>query len=64
MGFCDIRGRNGGGNVVEVGAGTVSPGREIDRCVFAGDLDQVVGLITCERALSSHTAKTGTALWT
>ena len=60
-GFCDIRRRNGGGNVVEVGAETVSPEREIYWCVLAGDLDHVVGLITCERALFSHAAKPGTA---
>ena len=48
MDFCDIRRRNGE-NVVEVGGETVSPGREIDRCVLAGDLDHAVGLVTCER---------------
>ena len=57
MDICDIRRRNCGGDPVEVGVDTVSPGREIDRSVLAGDLDQAVGLITCERALFSHTAK-------
>ena len=47
----------GGWNAVEVGVETVSPGRAFDRCILAGDLGQAVGLITCERALSSHTAK-------
>ena len=37
MDICDIRRRSGGGNVVEVGAETVSPGMDIDRCVLAGD---------------------------
>ena len=57
MDFRDIR-RSNGGNVVEVGGEPVSPGREI-----AGDLDQAVGLITCERALFSHAARAGTARW-
>ena len=51
------------GTSFEVGAETVSPRREIDRCVFAGDLDQVAELITCERALFTHTAKPRTAPW-
>ena len=62
MDFCDIR-RPSGGNVVEVGGETVSPGNEIYRSVLAGDLDQAVGLTTCERALFSHAAKPGTAPW-
>ena len=53
----DIRRRDGGGNAVEVSVETVSPRREIDRRVLAGDVDQAVGLTTCERALFSHTAK-------
>ena len=57
MKICDVRRRDGGWNAVEVGVETVSPGRETDRCVVAGDLDQAVGLITCERALFSHAAK-------
>ena len=58
MNICVIRRRNGNGNAVAVGVETVSPGREMDRCVLAGDLDQAVGLINCERSLFSHTAKT------
>ena len=46
--FCDIRRRHGGGNIIEVGVETVSPGRAFGRRVLAGDLDQVVGLKTCE----------------
>ena len=57
MKICDIRRRNGGWNAAEVSVETVSPGKEIDRCVLAGDLDQAVGLTTCERALFSHTDK-------
>ena len=34
--------RSNGGNVVEVGIETVSPGRNVDRRVLAGDLDQVL----------------------
>ena len=34
----------------------VSPGKEIDRCMLAGNFDQGVGLITCEWALLSHKA--------
>ena len=52
--FCDIRRRNGGWNAVEIGAETVSPGREIDRCVLAGDLDQA--LSRWMWALSRHHA--------
>ena len=48
MKTCDTRCRNGGWNAVEVGVETVSPGREIDLCFLAGDLDQAVGLIICE----------------
>ena len=36
-------------------------GRKIDRRVLAGDLDQVVGLITCERGLFGHSAKPAAA---
>ena len=43
--------RSDGGHVVEVGIETVSPGRKVDRRVLAGDLDQVLGLVTCERGL-------------
>ena len=48
QGICGIR-RGDGSHVVEVGTETVSPGRKVDRRVLAGDLDQAVGLITCER---------------
>ena len=57
MKICDIRCRSGGGNAVEVGVETVSHGWEVDRCVLVGDVDQAVGLISCWRALFSHTAK-------
>ena len=57
MEVCDIRRRNSGGNVVEVGVETVCPRGEIDLCALSGDLDQAVGLITCERASFSRTAK-------
>ena len=50
MKICDIRRRTGGWNAVEVDVAAVSPGREIDQCVLAGDLDQAVGLFTRERA--------------
>ena len=36
-------------------------GGKVDRRVSAGDLDQVNGLITCERGLFSHSAKPATA---
>ena len=49
MKIFDIRRRNGDWNAVEVGVETATPGREIDRCVLAGDLDQAVGIITCEQ---------------
>ena len=31
--------------------------------MLAGDLDQVFGLITCERGLFGHTTKPATAAW-
>ena len=60
QGVCVIR-RSNGGRVVEVGMETVSPGRTVDGRVLAGDLDQAVGLTTCERGLFSHSAKPATA---
>ena len=63
MKICDIRRRICGGNAAEVGVETVSSGGKIDRSALAGDLDQAVGLMTCERALFSHTAKPRTAPW-
>ena len=39
------------GHVVEVGIETVSPWRKVDRRVLTGDLDQVLGLVTCERTV-------------
>ena len=57
---CGIR-RSSGGHAVEVGTENVSPGRKVDRRVLAGDLDQVVGLITRERRLFGHWTKPATA---
>ena len=42
----------------EVSVEAVSPGWEIDRRFQAGDLHQIAWLITCERALISHTEST------
>ena len=60
QGVCVIR-RSNGEHVVEVGIETVSPSRKVDRRVLAGDLDQVLRVITCERGLFSHSAKPATA---
>ena len=49
------------GDVINVSAETVLSRREVDQRMLAADLDQAVGLITCERALFSHWAKQGTA---
>ena len=43
-GFCYVR-RNNGRNVINVGGEAVLPWREVNRCVLAGDLDQVFGLM-------------------
>ena len=45
----------------ELGADPASPGMEIDRCVLARDLDQVVGLVTCERGTKFRLQQTGKA---
>ena len=49
--------RSNGGQVVEVDVEIISACRKVDRRVFAGDLEQVLGLITNERGQFSHSAK-------
>ena len=44
-------------DVINVSAETVLSRREVDQRMLAADLDQAVGLITCERALFGHSAK-------
>ena len=60
QGVCGIR-RGSGAHVVEVGTETVSTRMKVDRRVLTADLDQDLGLITCERGLFSHSAKRATA---
>ena len=58
---CDIR-RSNGRRVIEFTMNTVSRRKKGHRRVFAGHLDQVLGLKkTCERGLFSHSAKPATA---
>ena len=48
-------------DVINVSAETILSRREVDQRMLAADLDQTVGLITCKRALFSHSATPGTA---
>ena len=62
-GFCDIRRNDGRRNVINVDAETVSPGREVNRRALTENLDQVLGLKTCEGTLFSPSVQSWTASW-
>ena len=49
--------------VVEVGVEAVFSSREVDRRVLTADFGEALGLIPCEQALFSPSAKQRTAPW-
>ena len=60
--LCNIRRSDCGSKVIDVGAAAVLSRREVDWCVLTADFDENLGLITCEEALFSHSAKQWTAV--